>query len=239
MITVTCAAVPRAQHYSFQQKLWLWRRHLPLRRLAYRQSVRCRDLPEPKNAGLNTACTQPGCTGTIVDGYCDLCGSPAGAFPFVPAAASAVGPAPADDGVMAIPAPTLPAPVEEEIPTQRIPRVKMPRPQLSIQEIADPGAAARGEKELAEDEPNKDYRTRVEGAQLPNDVREAALREVGKLERTSDEGPESGDIRAWLETILGLPWSTKTTDWIDIQGSREVEATLQRLIEPAAADPNQ
>ncbi len=25
-----------------------------------------------------TACTQPGCTGTIVDGYCDVCGSPGG-----------------------------------------------------------------------------------------------------------------------------------------------------------------
>ena len=23
-----------------------------------------------------TRCTQPGCTGTIVDGYCDVCGSP-------------------------------------------------------------------------------------------------------------------------------------------------------------------
>ena len=23
-----------------------------------------------------TACTQPGCTGNIVDGYCDVCGSP-------------------------------------------------------------------------------------------------------------------------------------------------------------------
>jgi hypothetical protein len=33
--------------------------------------------------------------------------------------------------------------------------------------------------------------------------------------------------------ILDLPWSTKSTDWIDIQGSREVEATLRRLIEPA------
>ena len=30
-----------------------------------------------------TACTQPGCTGRIVDGYCDVCGSPAGAAPFV------------------------------------------------------------------------------------------------------------------------------------------------------------
>ena len=31
-----------------------------------------------------TACTQPGCTGRIVDGYCDVCGGPAGAAPFVP-----------------------------------------------------------------------------------------------------------------------------------------------------------
>src|SRR4029450_7377266 len=44
------------------------------------------------------------------------------------------------------------------------------------------------------------------------------------------------DIRAWLDTILELPWSTKITDSIDIQGSREVEATLRRLIEPVAAD---
>ena len=41
-----------------------------------------------------TACTQPGCTGTIVDGYCDVCGSPAGAVPLVPAEAGASGPSP-------------------------------------------------------------------------------------------------------------------------------------------------
>ena len=26
------------------------------------------------------ACGQPGCTGTILDGYCDVCGSPGGAL---------------------------------------------------------------------------------------------------------------------------------------------------------------
>ena len=43
-------------------------------------------------------------------------------------------------------------------------------------------------KELGEDEPDgaNDYRTRVEQADLPEDVRKAALREVGKLERGSD-----------------------------------------------------
>jgi serine/threonine-protein kinase PknG len=31
----------------------------------------------PDSSGVR--CTQPGCTGTIVDGYCDVCGTPAGA----------------------------------------------------------------------------------------------------------------------------------------------------------------
>ncbi len=36
-----------------------------------------------------TRCTQPGCTGTIVDGYCDVCGMAASSSPAVPGAASA------------------------------------------------------------------------------------------------------------------------------------------------------
>jgi hypothetical protein len=203
---------------------------------------------DPQDEALSTACREPACTGTIVDGYCDVCGSPAGAVPFVlaEAAASAGSSAPADEpGLTAVPAPT-PAP-GEEIPTRRIPRAKLPSQRLSTQEKADPGAADRedvdatkvqGEMELAEGEPDgaQDYRTRVEEAQLPDDVHKAALCEVSKLERTSDQSPESGDIRTWLDTILYLPWSTETADWIDIQGSREVEATLRRLIEPAVAD---
>jgi hypothetical protein len=203
----------------------------------------------PRNMGLTTACTQPGCTGMIVDGYCDICGSLAGAVSFVPAAASATSPTLSDDaGLTGVPAPTpAPAPIDEEMPTPRIPRVRMPRQQSSTQERADPGGAdpgavdaqkVDGEKELAEDETNgaQEYRTRVEEAQLPNDVRKAALCEVGKLELTSDQSPESDEIRIWLDTILDLPWSTETTDWTDIQESREVEATLRKLIEPAVAD---
>ena len=69
-------------------------------------------------------------------------------------------------------------------------------------------------KELGEDEPDgaQDYRTRVEEADLPEDIRKAALREVGKLERGSDQSPEAGYLRTWLDTILDLPWNTKTTD---------------------------
>jgi ATP-dependent Lon protease len=79
-------------------------------------------------------------------------------------------------------------------------------------------------KELGEDEPDgaDDYRGRVEQAELPDKVREAALREVGKLERGSDQSPEAGWIRTWLDTVLELPWSTRTTDSTDVVAARAV-----------------
>jgi ATP-dependent Lon protease len=79
-------------------------------------------------------------------------------------------------------------------------------------------------KELGEDEPDGagDYRTRVEQAELPDNVREAALREVGKLERASDQSPESSWIRTWLDTVLEMPWSTRTEDNTDLTAAREV-----------------
>jgi ATP-dependent Lon protease len=71
------------------------------------------------------------------------------------------------------------------------------------------------------DEP-ADLRTRVEAADLPEHVREAALREVDKLERTSDQSPETGWIRTWLDTVLELPWGTRTEDVYDVAGARAV-----------------
>ncbi|HEY3001178.1 MAG TPA: AAA family ATPase, partial [Kribbellaceae bacterium] len=68
----------------------------------------------------------------------------------------------------------------------------------------------------------EDYRARVEAADLPEKVREAALREVDKLERASDQSPEGGWIRTWLDTVLELPWNTRTEDAYDIAGARAV-----------------
>ena len=52
--------------------------------------------------------------------------------------------------------------------------------------------------------------------------RAAALREVGKLERATDQSPEAGWIRTWLDTVLDLPWSVRTTDSTDVVGARAV-----------------
>src|SRR5581483_9817970 len=66
-----------------------------------------------------------------------------------------------------------------------------------------------GKGETEED----DYRKRVE---------EADLREVDKLERTSDQSPEVGWIRTWLDTILDIPWNERTEDAYDIAGARRI-----------------
>ncbi|SNS78889.1 ATP-dependent Lon protease [Actinomadura meyerae] len=82
-------------------------------------------------------------------------------------------------------------------------------------------------KELAElngdpaDEED-DYRARIEAANLPEKVREAALKEVDKLERSSDASPEGGWIRTWLDTVLDIPWNERTEDAYDIPGAREI-----------------
>src|SRR5690606_15664556 len=82
-------------------------------------------------------------------------------------------------------------------------------------------------KELAElsgapDSEEEDYRAKVTAANLPPAVHKAAMAEVDKLERTSEQSPEVGWIRTWLDTVLGLPWNTRTEDSYDIVGAREV-----------------
>ncbi|MFF3515743.1 endopeptidase La [Streptomyces sp. NPDC002573] len=71
-------------------------------------------------------------------------------------------------------------------------------------------------------EESDDYRARVEAADLPEKVREAALKEVDKLERSSDQSPEGSWIRTWLDTVLELPWNERTEDAYDIRGAKAV-----------------
>ncbi len=61
-----------------------------------------------------------------------------------------------------------------------------------------------------------DYRGKVEGRDLPEKVREAVLREVDRLERTSEQSPEHGWIRTGLATVLELPWGVESEDRLDV-----------------------
>jgi ATP-dependent Lon protease len=61
-----------------------------------------------------------------------------------------------------------------------------------------------------------DYRGRVEDRDLPEAVRKAVDREIDKLERMSEQNPEHGWIRTWLDTVLELPWGEQSEDRLDV-----------------------
>jgi ATP-dependent Lon protease len=80
-------------------------------------------------------------------------------------------------------------------------------------------------KELGEDGAEDvvaEYRTKIAEAGMPEDVRMQAERELGRLERTSEQSPEYGWIRTYLDWLLDVPWSKTTEDTLDIAAAREV-----------------
>jgi ATP-dependent Lon protease len=80
-------------------------------------------------------------------------------------------------------------------------------------------------KELGEDgEENvvEEYRAKIEAAGMPEDVRKEAERELGRLERTSEQSPEYGWIRTYLDWMTELPWGVRTDDNLDIADARAV-----------------
>jgi ATP-dependent Lon protease len=80
-------------------------------------------------------------------------------------------------------------------------------------------------KELGEDGDDdviEEYRRRVAEGGLPEPVRESATREIDRLERTSEQSPEHGWIRSWLDSLLDVPWAERSDDNLDVNDARRV-----------------
>jgi ATP-dependent Lon protease len=80
-------------------------------------------------------------------------------------------------------------------------------------------------KELGDDHGETgpdDYRGRLEQADLPEAARATVAKEIDRLERTSEQSPEQGWIRAWLDTVFELPWGTRSEDRLDVNEARAV-----------------
>jgi ATP-dependent Lon protease len=67
-----------------------------------------------------------------------------------------------------------------------------------------------------------DYRTKIADRELPDHVLKAVLREIDKLERTSDQSPETGWIRTWLDTVLEIPWGEESEDRLDVVEAKRI-----------------
>src|SRR5437899_1420985 len=79
-------------------------------------------------------------------------------------------------------------------------------------------------KELGEDEGSvvEEYRTKIEEAGMPEDVRAQAERELRRLETMGDASGEASLIRTYLDWLISVPWSKRSDETLDPQGAREV-----------------
>jgi ATP-dependent Lon protease len=79
-------------------------------------------------------------------------------------------------------------------------------------------------KELGEDEGSivDEYRTKIEAAEMPEEVEKQALKELGRLERMGEQTGESSMIRTYLDWLIALPWAKRSEEHLDPAGAREV-----------------
>jgi ATP-dependent Lon protease len=66
------------------------------------------------------------------------------------------------------------------------------------------------------------YRNRVAEAGMPEAVRAEVERELDRLERTSEQNPEYGWIRTYLDWMLDLPWDVRSEDNYDLAEARRI-----------------
>ncbi len=79
-------------------------------------------------------------------------------------------------------------------------------------------------KELGDDDASvvDEYRTKIEDAGMPDEVREQAERELGRLERMGEQGGEASTIRSYLDWLIAVPWSGRSEERLDPVHAREV-----------------
>ena len=75
------------------------------------------------------------------------------------------------------------------------------------------------QKELGDDDGTSEVnelREKIEAAGMPDEVKEKALKEVGRLEKIPQASPEQGVIRTYVDWLISVPWKKAPEDDWDI-----------------------
>ena len=78
-------------------------------------------------------------------------------------------------------------------------------------------------RELGEDDGSvvDEYRTKIAEAEMPDEVREQAERELNRLERSGEQSGEAQMIRTYLDVLTDVPWNKRSEDTLDPTKTRE------------------
>ena len=80
------------------------------------------------------------------------------------------------------------------------------------------------QRELGEDSGSvaEEYRKKIAESGMPDDVREQATKELGRLERMGEQSGEASMIRSYLDWLIAVPWGERSDEKLDPVGAREV-----------------
>ncbi len=85
----------------------------------------------------------------------------------------------------------------------------------AIQEELNEGKPKGAKKE-------NDYLSKIEAAQMPDEIKQAALEELEKLESQGPSSPEYNGIRNYLDLLVALPWKKGESKNIDLDEARRI-----------------
>ncbi|WP_163328320.1 endopeptidase La [Desulfurobacterium thermolithotrophum] len=81
-------------------------------------------------------------------------------------------------------------------------------------------------KELGEEEERtkeiEEYKEKIRKAKMPQEIEEAVLKELSRLEKMHPESAEAAVLRTYIEWMIELPWSKRTRDKLDIEKARQI-----------------
>jgi ATP-dependent Lon protease len=81
------------------------------------------------------------------------------------------------------------------------------------------------EKELGENEENKDIKEladKIKKANMPPEVKQKAEKELSRLSQMSPYNPEASYVRSYLDTLVELPWGVSSSNDVVIKDAQNV-----------------
>ncbi|MCP4750829.1 MAG: endopeptidase La [Proteobacteria bacterium] len=66
------------------------------------------------------------------------------------------------------------------------------------------------------------YEEKIEGSDMPEEVKKTAREEFNKLKNMGENNPENHIIRNYLDLLIALPWKTQVKKEIDIEQARRI-----------------
>jgi ATP-dependent Lon protease len=80
--------------------------------------------------------------------------------------------------------------------------------------------------ELGEDDPFqaelREVREQIDTAQMPDEIRDKAVKELARLSAMTPMAPEVGMVRSYIDWLTGVPWSKRTEDRLDVRAAAEI-----------------